>query len=297
MKIDLIINTADTVVMQRLRERTAALRGQGHDVQARVTFEGGDATRFARDAVDRGADLVVSAGGDGTLNEVVNGILPPVGTPPPQALPRLGIVPLGTGNDFAAFAGVPEDPDEALTAAIERPDHRIDVGVVNGRYFVNVSSGGLGAAATEETPDRAKRLLGAAAYLVTGVRTFAALDPVRARFTTGGETIFEGPLLFFAVGNGARAGGGNWITPRADPGDGLLDLCIVGEMGRAELLRILPELRAGEHLDNEHVIYRTVSDLVIEPLSELTVNVDGEPIDAAVLEYSVLPGALRLAGG
>lgn len=297
MKIDLVINTRDTEALQRLRERTAALREQGHDVQARITFEGGDATRFAREAVDRGADLVVSAGGDGTLNEVVNGILPPVGKPAPRDLPRLGIVPLGTGNDFAAFAGVPEDLDEALSAALEHPGRRIDVGVVNDRYFANVSSGGLGAAATEETPDRAKRLIGAAAYLVTGVRTFAALEPVRARFTSGDETIFEGPLLFFAVGNGARAGGGNWITPRADLGDGLLDLCIVGEMGRAELLRILPELRAGQHLENDHVLYRRVADLVIEPLSEMTVNVDGEPIDSEVLEYSILPGALRLAAG
>lgn len=297
MDIELIINTADAESLERLRQGTAELRSRGHRVQARITFEAGDAIRFAREAVAREADLVVCAGGDGTLNEIVNGILPPPGAPGPGPLPRLGIVPLGTGNDFAGFIEVPEDPDEALAFAVEGPEILADVALLNGRYFANVSSGGLGAAATEETSGRAKRLLGSAAYLVTGAKTFAGLEPSHGRFVADGEVVHDGAFLFFAVGNGGRAGGGNWITPRADPTDGLLDLCVVGEMSRTELLRLLPELRTGDHLNSEHVTYRRVASLTVEPLGDLSVNADGEPVESSVLEYAVVPRALRLAAG
>lgn len=296
MDIELIINTADADALQRLRERTSELRGRRHHVQARITFQAGDATEFARQAVSRGADLVICAGGDGTLNEVVNGILPPPGAAPSGVQPRLGIVPLGTGNDFAAFAGIPNDLDEAFAAAVGGSEREVDVAMLNGRYFLNVSSGGLGAEATEETSSRAKRLLGSAAYLVTGVRTFGSLEPSHGRFVSGSEVLYDGAFLFFAVGNGGRAGGGNRITPEADLTDGLLDLCVVSEMSRRELLRILPELRAGDHVENEHVTYRRVADLEIQPMGELAVNVDGEPVDASTLRYSVAPGALRLSG-
>jgi diacylglycerol kinase (ATP) len=293
--IELIINTADPQALERLRQLVAELRGRDHDVQGRITFEGGDATRFAREAAERGADLVICAGGDGTVNEVVNGILPPLGTSPAGPPPRLGLVPLGTGNDFATFMQIPADVDAALALAVEGPEQLVDVGVLNGRYFANVSSGGLGAAATEETSRRAKRLLGAAAYLVTGARTFAALEPSHARFTADDELVYEGGFLIFSVGNGARSGGGNLITPRADPTDGLLDLCLVKEMTRTELLRLLPVLRAGEHLEHEHVTYRCITRLTIEPRGELSANLDGEPLETSTLDYSVVPRVLRLA--
>ncbi len=233
LDIELIINTSDVESIERLRHSVTLLRGRDHQVYPRITFEAGDATRFAHEATMRGADLVICAGGDGTVNEVVNGILPPFGSPLQRGLPRLGIIPLGTGNDFAAFNQIPLDPDEAIALAVDGPETLIDIGVLNRRYFANVSSGGLGAQATEETSDSAKRLLGAAAYLVTGAKTFAALDPSRGRFSSRGELVFEGSFLFFAVGNGGRAGGGNWITPRANLSDGLLDLCVIPDMSRS----------------------------------------------------------------
>jgi diacylglycerol kinase (ATP) len=292
--IELIVNSADPEPLQQLRRRTATLRDENHAVSARATFEPGDATRFAREAAERGADLVICAGGDGTLNEIVNGLLEG-GVRPPAELPRLGIVPLGTANDFATFMGVPPEVEAAVSLAVEGPERVVDLARLNGRFFANVSSGGLGAAATEETSGRAKRLLGSAAYLVTGARTFAALEPSHARFTVDGEELFDGPFLFFSVGNGARSGGGNQITPRADPSDGQLDLCLVGEMSRTELLRMLPELRTGAHVNDPHVTYRRFSTLKVEPRGELSANVDGEPVGGTLLEYSVQPGALRLA--
>jgi diacylglycerol kinase (ATP) len=299
LDIELIINTADLGELGALRAAVAELRARSQGVQARVTFEPGDATRFAREAAARGADLVLAAGGDGTVNEVVNGLIDPGpdSVIDPGAGPRLGIVPLGTGNDLAGFLGVPNDVMDAVQLAIDGPELLVDVGLLNGRRFINVSSGGIGAEATDETSDRSKRLLGSFAYLVSGARKLPALEPSSARFVSGGETVFEGDFLIFAVGNGGRAGGGNWITPRADMTDGLLDLCVIGDIGHAALLKLLPELRSGDHLDAEGVVYFQLPELAIEPFGEMTVNVDGELIDAEVLNYSLIPRALRLGVG
>lgn len=296
MKIEFIINTADPDALSRLRREVRRLREESHLVQARITFEAGDGSRFASEAVGVGADLVIAAGGDGTLNEVVNGLLAAGRQQDLERSPRLGVIPLGTGNDFAATLGVPEAIEEAVAFAVEGPDTLVDVACVNGRYFLNVSSGGLGAEATEDASDRSKRLLGSMAYLVTGIRKFASLRPMHGRFTAGDEVVFEGPFLFFAVGNGTRTGGGVRITPRASITDGLLDLCIVKEMDHGDFLRLLPELRTGDHLDNEHVVYRQLEALEVEPLGELSVNVDGEPIRGSTLSYSISRRTLPVAG-
>ncbi len=296
MKIELVINSADTGALDELRQQVARLRDAGHQVRARLTFENGDASRFASEAVREGADLVIAAGGDGTLNEVVNGLLPAGRDLEARPLPRLGIVPLGTANDFANYLEIPEDIEAAVNLAVEGPETILDVATVNGRYYLNVSSGGIGAEATEEASDRTKRLLGSLAYVITGIRKFALLTPMRGRFSGGGEVIFDGDFLFFAVGNGTRTGGGIRVTPLADVTDGLLDLCIVEDVDRAEFLRLLPDIRAGKHLENEHVTYRKVRELIVEPAGDLSVNVDGEPIRGAVLEYTVQAGALRVSG-
>lgn len=294
MKITLIMNTADQGALQLLRSGVHELRAKGHEVSTHVTFDSGDGARFARNAARQGTDLVIAAGGDGTVNEVVNGLM--AGDPVSEHVPRLGIVPLGTANDFSCYLGLPEEPGPALMRAVDGPCFHADVGRVNDRWFVNVSSGGLGAEATEEAPDTVKKVVGPLAYFVTGVRKFASLHPTTATFSSGDNVIYEGPFLFFAVGNGGRTGGGNWVTPQADLADGMLDLCIVQDMGRAELIRLLPLLRNGEHLDHPGVIYTQVTDVAITGYKTISVNLDGEPIHASSLEYSVRPRMLKISG-
>jgi diacylglycerol kinase (ATP) len=296
MDIELIIHSNDANVLAQLRAAVAELREQGHRVGGRVTFEPGDAADFADAAVAAGADLVLAAGGDGTINEVVNGLRRRAGTRPgAEGLPRLGIVPIGTANDFAGSLGIPQEVAEAVRTAVHGDRRVVDLARVNDRFFVNVSTGGIGAEATDEAPTRVKRTLGSLAYLFSGVRKFATLEPCCGRFASGGETIHEGSFLLFAVGNGVRTGGGNSITPRADLADGLLDVCIVGEVSHAEFLRLLPDLRAGRHLQSPHVVYRQVARLSVEATAELSVNADGESVDAQRLEYSLVPGALAIA--
>ena len=270
----------------QLRHLVDWVRERGHQVTPRVTWEPGDATKFAVEASRDGADAVVAFGGDGTVNEVVNGL---VGTQTP-----LGIVPMGTANDFARQAGIPmEDADHAMDIVLRGTPTAIDVGELNGRAFINVSTGGVGAEATAETAPGRKQKLGALAYAITGVKKLTGLRARRAWFHAPG---FEhrGDYLLFAVGNGRSTGGGTLITPRADVQDGLLDVCIIDALPRAEFARLVLLVKRGEHLGHPAVRYLQVPELIIEGSRALAVNVDGEPVNARRLHYRALPSSLRV---
>jgi lipid kinase YegS len=295
--VSIILNPPSIEAVEAIRACIEKLREAGHTVHPRLTFEGGDASRFAWKAADRGADLVVAAGGDGTINEVVNGLYEWADEHEggEHRLPRLGIIPMGTANDLAGGLGIPSgDPEAAMAIAMAGTAYDVDVARVNGRYFLNVSTGGAGAEATEEASDELKRILGPVAYLITGVRKFVQLKVSRARFTSRGEVLHDGDFLIFAVGNARRTGGGNFITAEADMEDRLLDACIVESMTHLEAARIAPKIRAGNHVDNPHVTYRKVAEMVVESDDDLTVNADGEPMTARRFEYGIAPYRLTL---
>ncbi|HEX9940014.1 MAG TPA: YegS/Rv2252/BmrU family lipid kinase [Longimicrobium sp.] len=291
MRIVLIVKPSS---VDEVRGGVVKLREAGHEVLPRVTFEQGDAARFARDAADAGIDLVVAAGGDGTVNEVVNGLVLG-GDPGASNSPRLGIVPMGTANDLAGGLAIPaNDVETALAIAVAGVPFCVDVPTVNGRCFLNVSTGGFGAEATEDAPQGLKNFLGPAAYVLTGVRKFVRLEPSRARFSAGGETLHDGDFLVFAVGNARRTGGGIHLTSQAEMDDRLLDVCIIEHMGHLEFARIAPQIRAGRHVDHDRVTYRKVPSLHIDADVELRVNADGEEVSARRFEYGFAPGRLTL---
>ena len=268
-----------------LRHLVEWVREKGHTVRVRVTWESGDAEALARDAAAAGTDVVVAVGGDGTVNEVVNGL--------DGSDVAFGIIPIGTANDFARQTGIPMDVDHAMDVILQREARRIDTATLNGRRFLNVSSGGVGAEATAETPPDAKESLGMLAYAITGVRKLAGLEPRRARFAARGLDL-ETEFLLFAVGNGRITGGGTTITPRASVTDGLLDLCIVEARPRAEFAKLVLRVRHGEHLDDEGVHYLQVPSVDITSAEPISVNVDGEPSDAMRLEYRARRGDLLI---
>ncbi|MHB0947532.1 MAG: diacylglycerol/lipid kinase family protein [Gemmatimonadaceae bacterium] len=261
------------------------VRGKGHRVEVRPTWEEGDAAFHAGAAADEGCDVVVAAGGDGTLNEVVNGL---DGRDTP-----LGVVPLGTANDFAKQLGIPADADHAMDVVLQRPALRVDTGSLNGRRFVNVSSGGMGAEATAETPTDAKASLGSFAYAITGIRKLAALAPYHARFI-GDDFEFEGEFLVFAVGNARATGAGTLLAPHASPVDGQLDVCVVESMPRREFARLVLRMKKGGHVAQPGVHYARVSRLRIQAEVPLTVNVDGEAMTLSHLEYRARAVDLRV---
>lgn len=217
------------------------------------------------------------------MNEVVNGISH-------HDVP-LGIVPLGTANDFARQVRIPPDPDAALELILREPPVRVDTGELNGRRFLNVSTAGIGAEATAATPPEAKEALGALAYAVTGARRLVDLQPIAARFA-GPDFAMETTFLVLAVGNGRSTGGGTLLTPRASLTDGLLDVCIVEARPRREFARLALRFRKGLHLGVKGVHYLQLPSLRVDAARPITVNVDGEPTQVMTLHYEARPGAL-----
>lgn len=259
------------------------VRGRGHLVEPLPTWEAGDATWLASAAADRGADVVVAVGGDGTLNEVVNGL---DGRDTP-----LGVIPAGTANDFARQIGIPMDLDHAMDVVLQRPPIRMDTASLNGRRFVNVSSGGIGAETTAETPPEAKASLGTLAYAITGLRKLAGLTAQPARFR-GEELDLRAEFLVFAVGNARTTGAGTLIAPHASVTDGYLDVTIVETRQRREFAQLLLQVKRGEHVATPGVHYARVRTLRVESEVPISVNVDGENLQLCRMEYRVRPNDL-----
>jgi diacylglycerol kinase (ATP) len=192
-----------TAISRRLRERYDT-------VEVVLTAAPGDAARAGRVAVEDGCGLVVAGGGDGTLNEVINGVAAA------GALNRttLGIVPLGTGNDFAAALGIPPDVEGALGVLTGGVTRAVDLGSVNGRLFVNTSGGGYIAEVSVAVTPQMKSIGGRLAYLVGGAQALLEFDPVRATVVAepAGLRLGEG-LYAFAVCNSRLIGGGKLIAP------------------------------------------------------------------------------------
>jgi YegS/Rv2252/BmrU family lipid kinase len=168
---------------------------------------------------------------------------------------------------------------------------RMDTASLNGRRFVNVSSGGVGAEATAETPTQAKATLGALAYAITGVRKIAGFAPYSGRFR-GDDFELNGEFLLFGVGNGRATGAGTLLTPRASVTDGLIDVCVVEAMPRREFGRLLLKFKRGEQIGQPGVHYASVRSLVIEADAPLSVNVDGEHATLERMDYRARPADL-----
>lgn len=282
---------ANAARLEEVRDAVEVVRKRGHVVKVRVTFEGGDARRYARSAARGGCDVVVAAGGDGTVNEVVNGLAAV------RSRTALALMPLGTANDFAGSLGIPEEPLSALRLAAEGSAEPIDVARVNRRCFINVSTGGFGANASHSAGQTLKRRLGGLAYVLRGVEQMMTFEVADGRFRVNGEVVHEGGFVFFAVGNARRTGGGTPLTPLARVGDGRLDIMLVHGMSRLQFMGLLPDLRAGTHLDSPHVSYYRADDFDVTTRGDVSVNADGEQVAGETFRYDVLPRPLYVIAG
>lgn len=262
-----------------LREAVADLRERGRDISVRVTWEAGDAERYAREARRDGIGVIVAGGGDGLLNAVVNGIL---GGDGPEGV-AVAVLPLGSANDFATSCGIPEDPAEALALAASGPAVAIDVAKANDRFYVNVASGGFGAYVTTATPETLKRVLGGAAYTLMGFANAVRGPETNHVRIECAESSHDEILVMLAVANGRLSGGGFEVAPDAHIDDGLLDATFVREFPMSEAAVLARELKQPGAEGNQFVfsvrsswLTLTAADGAIEFL-----NLDGEPSPAA----------------
>ena len=264
-------------------------------VEVVLTTAAGDAERAAMVAVEDGCEHLIVGGGDGTLNEALNGVASIDG-----GLERtvFGLVPLGTGNDFAAALGLPTDVEAALDVLLGGRVRAVDVGVVNGRVFVNVSGGGFIAEVSESVTPQMKSIAGRLAYLIGGAQALLDFEPVGATIVAEPEPVrVEGGLYAFAVCNSRLIGGGKLIAPYAVIDDGLLDVCVIDAMPALEFVALLREVAQGTHTNDPRVRYVRASMTTFSFDRPIKVNTDGEAFEAVSCTYTVMPGAARFIAG
>src|SRR6266487_1862176 len=284
-RIQLILN-GKAAGNDALQTAIARQRATGHTIEVKVTSEKGDARRFVVGTGE--VDLLISAGDDGTLNEVVHGLMDLSDI----ARPVLGVVPLGTANDFATGCGIPRDPEQALALCIEGKETAIDVGKANEHWFLNAASIGFGAEITATTPPELKRLLGPAAYAVMGAILATNLHHYGGRLTLPDREIAgSGPVAI--VGNGRQAGGGVQVAPRARIDDGLLDVLVVRQIPATALLTAARELQELSP-DGEYISYWQTPWAEVYPEEAIPVNLDGEPVQFSSVRYEAVTKAIRL---
>jgi lipid kinase YegS len=284
-KVQLILN-GKVAGNAALQTAVAQQRAAGHRIEVRVTSEKGNAKWFVAEAGE--VDLLIAAGGDGTLNEVLHGLMA-LST---VARPVLGIVPLGTANDFATGCGIPHDTAEALALCVQGRATPVDIGKANERWFLNAASVGFGAEITATTPPELKRLLGPTAYTVMGAILATNLHHYHGRLILPDREIAgSGPVAI--VGNGRQTGGGMQVAPRARIDDGLLDVLVVRHIPPMALLTAARELQELSP-DGEYISYWQTPWAEIYPEETMPVNLDGEPVRFSSVRYEAVPEAIRL---
>ena len=261
-----------------------------------------DATRLAREAAAAGRTLVVAFGGDGTVSEVADGVLQAAA----GARTEIGLIPRGTGGDFRRSLEVPADLRAAARHIRETPARIIDAGRATfvghdgapaTRHFVNVASFGFSSAVAGRANASSKRFGGKIAFLGATVRTLATYDNTDVWFRVDGGERQRRRVLLAALGNGCFFGGGMKICPKAKLDDAALDLVVVGDFTRLEVLARVRMLYDGSHLTLEEVSNTSVSKLEVEPVEKdqiVPIELDGETPGRLPATFEVLPGALRL---
>lgn len=270
---------------EELRIAIGALRKEGEDLNVRVTWEYGDAARYVDEAIELGCETVIAGGGDGTINEVAGALAQYEG----QRRPVLGIVPLGTANDFATACNIPLEPEQALQLAVKGRAVDIDLAKVNDQhFFINMATGGFGTRITTETPEKLKAALGGVSYFIHGLLRLDTLKADRCEIR-GPDFRWEGDALVIGIGNGRQAGGGQQICPDALINDGLLQLRLLTS---EELLpSFLRSLLNNE--ENKNIVSASLPWLEITAPHDMTFNLDGEPLTGKQFKIEVLPSAIQ----
>lgn len=245
------------------------LEQAGYETSAHATTGEGDATNEARLAVERKYDLVVVAGGDGTINEVVTGIAEA------EYKPILGIVPAGTTNDFARALSIPRDIKKAVDIIVENRVQALDIGKVNDQYFVNIAGGGDLTELTYEVPIKMKSAIGQLAYYIKGIEMLPSLHPVSVTIEYD-EHVFTGEIMLFLVANTNSVGGFEKLAPNALIDDGYFDLLILKKTSLPEFLRLATAGLRGAHIEEDKLIYAQAKRIKVTPNEKMLLNIDGE---------------------
>lgn len=261
-----------------------------------ATTSAGEARRLVAEAIRDGYERIVAAGGDGTVNEVVQGLA----CEPDVA--RLGVIPLGTGNDLARTLGIPDDPTEAIEVVESGVERAIDlIRVETGgdvHWCINAAAGGFSGEVdrTIESGDL-KRRWGPLAYLIGAIETAREMKAYLATVEVDDGPAEQIPALAIVVANGRTCAGGLQVAPDADVEDGLLDLVVIRHGTVLELTGLAARLASGTILDSPHVLHRRAHRVTIDSDPAMWFNVDGELVTQEPITFRIVPKRLRIAVG
>ncbi|EIA21646.1 diacylglycerol/lipid kinase family protein [Listeria fleischmannii] len=257
-------------------------------VEVKLTEKGGDATQFASDAAEEGFYAVIAMGGDGTLNETINGLARH------EKRPAFGFIPLGTVNDLARSTGIPLKPHKAikmLETAVLKP---MDVGKIDNQYFMNVLAIGMIAQAVDQVSVEQKTKFGPVAYFIEGLKAFNRHELLHFKIRSEEES-FDDEAALVVAGLTNSVGGMEKWAPEAELDDGLLHVFILTKLGFIDAANILPQLVKGTLKNANGVEYYKTNSLEIEASGEgISVNVDGDPGPSLPVKIEVLPSHLEL---
>ncbi len=265
---------------------SAWLDYSGQPYLAYFTDAQGDATSLAAKAVSEGAELVVAVGGDGTVSEVVNGI--------DIDKTVFGIIPLGTGNGFRRSCGIPGHWEQALSKLSQWSPRKIDLGIVNNRFFLNVVGIGFDAAVAEIASEKYGNIKGYAAYVAAFFEELTKFDHFNISVKGSDLNLKEMKTLLAVVANGKNYGGQFSIAPQASIDDGNLDLIVVRKGNRSETTLLAAKVLAGKHLGGKAIITARRKYFYIDTDHDVPVHIDGEITGSLPVEISVRPAALKI---
>ncbi|MFN8223521.1 MAG: diacylglycerol kinase family protein [Gaiellales bacterium] len=276
-----------------LAQRAAAVGLTGDAV---FSERQGHLAELAREAALAGADLLVVVGGDGSVNEVTNGL---VGI---DRAPELALIPRGTGWDFSRTFAVPRGIEEAARVALDGATRVLDVGRVTYRawsgsdgeaYFANVASAGMGGAVAQRANETTKALGGKTSYLLATLAVFARWKAPVVRLAVDGEER-EATMHEVVVANAKYLGGGMMMCPEAEPDDGLFDVLALGDLTKLDLARSMPKLYKGTHLPHPKAELLRGKVVSIDSDTPIPIQLDGEQPGRTPATFEIVPGRLRL---
>ncbi len=254
----------------------------------------GHLIELAAAAVDGGAALVVAVGGDGTLNEVVNGIA--------GRDVELATIPIGTGMDFVRTYGIPTSFDEAVQVARDGRPRTIDAGLVRyrtwagdnaERWFANVGSVGMSGAVAQRANGMSKALGGKATFFYALTRVFLEWENTEVTVRLDGAER-RGRMHDVIVANGVWHGGGMMLAPAAQPDDGLFEVVLIGDVGKVDFLSTAPKIYKGKHVNHPKVEVLRSARVEVDAAEHLPIEVEGEQVGTTPAAFEVVPGALRV---
>lgn len=253
----------------------------------------GEAVGLAATAVAQGYETIVAVGGDGTVHEVVNGIM----RERRMDQPALAIIPGGTANDFARAVGVPKDALAAgrllLGSGVRR---RVDLGRVNDRYFAGISGVGFDAEVAAKINRWPKWIGGTTLYIAAILTMLVSYRPAPTRLRIDGEEQ-DLPLFLLAAANTPWYGGGMYMAPHARFDDGLLEVITAWDLGKVETLGLLPKVFSGAHLRHRKVAHRSAREVRVESPVPLAIHADGETVGRVPAVFQAVPAALEVIVG